>query len=700
MKNRILSIFFILFVNVAVFAQWQQTMGPFSGAVSCFAFSATSVLTGTPDGVYQSLNGGTTWSALNNGMQGIKVRDIAINGSILIACSDNGAYRSTDNGQNWALSNNGFPSGVSGQQVVYKSPAFYFATNSHGLFMSSDNGANWSAVSGLAETEIRVLMVQGDSLWAGTPNGAFLSVNNGAAWSAMNTGLTLPVNPPFNVVAGVFSFFAGGGKIYAGTSAGVYQTPNGGASWIRCSQGLPDSYSGTFPVVISLTKNGSRLYAGVWNQGLFTSDNDGALWDDGNPAMMRRCDKNLLTLKTYGGKVYAGSEQNGGVQITDDNGNTWRSSNTGLPNTTPVALFTDGTNVFTGTSAAGLFSSPDQGLTWRWDTAGISNMQVKAFAVAGSFLFAGTSGGGVFKSTDNSDTWTSANNGLSNSWVYALCHAGSTIYAGTANGGVFVSSDLGASWNNISIPMTSQNVEALAVSGNTIFAGTQEGVYVSANNGVTWQMPGTGIQGVAVVALAISGNKVFAGSPGGGVFVSSDAGNTWTAVNNGLVPVVFSLAVSGSTLFAATAAGVYLTSDNGNLWTNISANIQPFQPVSLAVSDTKLYAGIDSKGIWQRDLAGLVGVAECNAGEDRLRPLLFPNPVKDFLNLEFDLPGDDMIVVTMTDVSGKQSTTLMASEMKSGKHTVALDLSDYAAGSYLMCFSAGKEVISRLIVKE
>jgi hypothetical protein len=42
----------------------------------------------------------------------------------------------------------------------------------------------------------------------------------------------------------------------------------------------------------------------------------------------------------------------------------------------------------------------------------------------------------------------------------------------------------------------------------------------------------------------------------------------------------------------------------------------------------------------------------------------------------------------------------MASEMKSGKHTVALDLSDYAAGSYLMCFSAGKEVISRLIVKE
>ncbi|HQI69280.1 MAG TPA: hypothetical protein PLT47_00915 [Bacteroidales bacterium] len=700
MKNRILSFCFLLFINIAVFAQWQQTMGPFSGAVSCFTFSGTGVYTGTPDGVYQSMNGGNTWTALNNGMQNIKVRDIALNGSTLIACTENGAYRSTDYGQSWALSNNGLPAGVSGQQVVFKSPAYFFATNSHGLFMSSDNGVNWSAVSGLAEMEIRVLLLQGDSLWAGTPNGAFLSVNNGVTWSAMNTGLTLPVNPPFNVVAGVFSFFAGGGKIYAGTSGGVYQTPNGGASWIRCSQGLPDSYSGTFPVVTSLTKNGTRLYAGVWNQGLFTSDNDGTLWDDGNPTMMRRCDKNLLTLKTYGGKVYAGSEQNGGVQITDDNGSTWRSSNTGLPNTTPVALFAAGMNVFTGTSAAGLFSSPDQGLTWRWDTAGISNTQVKAFAVAGSFLFAGTAGGGVFKSANNGDTWTSANGGLSNSWVYALCNAGTTIYAGTANGGVFVSTDFGASWNNISIPMTVQNVETLAANGNTIFAGTSDGVYVSYNNGAAWQAPGTGIQGVAVTSLAFSGGNVFAGSPGAGVFFSSDAGISWTAVNNGIVPVVFSMAASGNHVFAATVTGLFQTSDNGTSWTNISANLPPIPVVSLAVSTTRLYAGVDTKGVWQRDLAGLVGIVENNAEADQTQVVLFPNPVKDILNLELDLASDGLVTITMTEVSGKQSTTLMSSEMKSGRQMIHLNLSEFAAGSYLINFSVARDVFSRIIVKE
>ncbi len=700
MKNRILSFCVLLLVNMAVFAQWQQTMGPFSGAVSCFTFSGASVYTGTPDGVYQSLNGGTTWSALNNGMQHVKVRDIALNGSTLIACGDNGAYRSTDNGQSWALSNNGLPAGVSGQQVVLKFPVYFLATSSHGLFMSSDNGASWSAVSSLPETEIRVLLVQGDSLWAGTPNGAFLSLNNGLIWSAMNAGLTLPVNPPFNLVAGVFSFFAGEGKIYAGTSAGVYQINNGGASWIRCSQGLPDSYSGTFPMVISLTKNGSRLYAGVWNQGLFTSDNDGTLWADGNPTMMRRCDKNLLTLNTNAGKVYAGSEQNGGVQITDDNGSTWRSSNTGLPNTTPVVLGTNGMNVFTGTSSAGLFSSPDQGLTWRWDTAGISNIQVKAFAVAGSLLFAGTSGGGVFKSADNGDTWTSANGGLSNTWVYSLCQTGTTIYAGTANGGVFVSTDFGVSWNNISIPMTVQNVETLAANGNTIYAGTSDGVYVSYNNGAAWQAPGTGIQGMAVTSLAFSGANVFAGSPGAGVFFSSDAGISWTAVNNGIIPVVFSMAASGNHVFAATVSGLFQTSDNGTLWTNVSANLPPIPVVSLAVSTTRLYAGVDTKGVWQRDLAGLVGIAEKTDRVEQTQVVLFPNPVKDILNLKLNLASNDSFIIEITAVSGKLSKTLLTSELKSGKHLIRIDMSTYPAGSYLISFFGDREVFSRIIVKE
>jgi ligand-binding sensor domain-containing protein len=76
---------------------------------------------------------------------------------------------------------------------------------------------------------------------------------------------------------------------------------------------------------------------------------------------------------------------------------------------------------------------------------------------------------------------------------------------------------------------------------------------------IAWQ-PTTGIYGGDVRALAVNpAGHVFAGTFGGGVFRSTNNGNSWVAVNDGLMnPTVRALVVDASgRIFAGTPSGVF-----------------------------------------------------------------------------------------------------------------------------------------------
>jgi hypothetical protein len=61
-----------------------------------------------------------------------------------------------------------------------------------------------------------------------------------------------------------------------------------------------------------------------------------------------------------------------------------------------------------------------------------------------------------------------------------------------------------------------------------------------------------------VSALAVSGTNLFAGLQGGGVYLSTNNGTSWTAVNDGLNNLfVNALLASGTNLIAGTSAGVW-----------------------------------------------------------------------------------------------------------------------------------------------
>jgi len=266
----------------------------------------------------------------------------------------------------------------------------------------------------------------------------------------------------------------------------------------------------------------------------------------------------------------------------------------------------DSTNLFAGTDE-GVFLSTDNDTCWTPVSSGLTIFYViRALAVLDTNLFAGTNGG-VFLSTNNGTNWTPA--GLTYTWINALTVSGTNLFAGT-DSGVFVSTNNGISWTAVKTGMTSFNVRSFAVSDTNLFVSTWGGVFLSTNNGANWTPVNSGLTNSYVYTLAVSGTYLFAGTSDG-VFLSTNNGTSWTQVNSGLPrsTSINTLAVSDTKIFAGTySSGVFLSTDNGSSWTTANTGLTSLNVSTFAISSTNLLAGTFGGGVWRRPLSEMVPI--------------------------------------------------------------------------------------------
>lgn len=118
-------------------------------------------------------------------------------------------------------------------------------------------------------------------------------------------------------------------------------------------------------------------------------------------------------------------------------------------------------------------------------------------------ILAATSGNGIIRSTDGGQRWQAANQGLTNLDVRAIAYHSGNLFAGTFGSGVFRSSDRGLTWTG----------------GDPIDPEIRQ--------------TGLAVPTIASFAINPLNQDIFAGTTGG-VFCSSDLGDRWTFVNQGL----------------------------------------------------------------------------------------------------------------------------------------------------------------------
>lgn len=329
----------------------------------------------------------------------------------------------------------------------------------------------------------------------------------------------------------------------------------------------------------------------------------------------------------------------GNIYRSTDNGSYWNSINA---NITANFIIANGANIFAGTGGGGVYLSNDNGANWRAVNNGLPSilpeLNVSSLAVIGTCLFASIRspvvrqpGLGVFRSSDNGSNWFSSNIGLgsadANVFASGQNGTGNTdIFVGTSNG-VFRSTNNGGSW--ISIGLEKTNISALAINSNgtggiNIFAGTwSNGLFLSTDRGSHWSAVNSGIADTYISALAINSNNsgginlftgnganIFVGTQEGNVYLSSNNGASWSAVNTGLISGsfdwgagIFSLTVNGSNIFACTLAGLFLSTDNGLNWKPMNNGIQSITVNAIAVDsniagNTSVFAGTFPSGVF------------------------------------------------------------------------------------------------------
>jgi photosystem II stability/assembly factor-like uncharacterized protein len=159
----------------------------------------------------------------------------------------------------------------------------------------------------------------------------------------------------------------------------------------------------------------------------------------------------------------------------------------------------------------------------------------------------------------------------------------------------------------------------------TLYIGTGTGpdrVLKSSDGGVTWTAAAAGLPGSTVKVLVIdpaSPQTLYAGNDGGGVFKSTNGGDSWFDINNGLDASsdVTALAIdpdTPSTLYmrGTDNDGVYKTTDGGSSW--IAANVGlPDDDIPVLVVNprvtTTIYAGFDGEGVFKSIDGGASWVA-------------------------------------------------------------------------------------------
>ncbi|MFA5806204.1 MAG: T9SS type A sorting domain-containing protein [Melioribacteraceae bacterium] len=134
-------------------------------------------------------------------------------------------------------------------------------------------------------------------------------------------------------------------------------------------------------------------------------------------------------------------------------------------------------------------------------------------------------------------------------------------------------------------------ITSIVTSGPNIYAGTNSGgLFLSTNNGDSWIA--SGLTDQSINSIAIIGTNLFAGTKNNGVFLSTNQGSNWVSAGLSSYSVT-ALLVNGTNLFAGTYGGVFLSTNNGANWIAYNIGLNNTNVHALAINGNYLFAGTD-----------------------------------------------------------------------------------------------------------
>lgn len=524
-------------------------------------------------GVYESTDNGSTWSLVlagDNDTTGAV--DLAIDplnpNRVFAAMWDHrrqpdlrryggvgsGLYRSIDGGSTWARLTNGMPAagatiGRIGVAVSASNPQRVYAivnqTNGlfQGLYRSEDGGSSWTNLP----TDTKLQDAQASfgwwfgRLWVDPLDQTHVFAAGVALCESKDSGgsFTEHVSPHPDHHAMAWDLKVPG-RVYLGNDGGVYRSDIN-ASNDQWTKAVSQPFTQFYSVDVS-EQDDTRLVGGAQDNGVNRSYG-GTGWNayvmgDGLAALIDPVNQQLVygcfqygncyrsmdggTTTTYFTNVIGSARRNWFAPLQFDPSN-------------PAVLYFGGNRVHRSNNNAASWSviSPDL-------TGGPGQDPSYPFGTITTLAIPKTNPNRILAGTDDSRIWVTPNLGASwtratdpdlpGTWVTRVAFdptndsVAYATFSGFRAGGalpyVLRSTDGGTEWTSITGDLPQAPVNDIVVVGAALYVGTDVGVFRSINGGATWLPAGDALPNVPVTDLEYraASNSLYAATFGRGIF--------------------------------------------------------------------------------------------------------------------------------------------------------------------------------------
>jgi hypothetical protein len=290
-----------------------------------------------------------------------------------------------------------------------------------------------------------------------------------------------------------------------------------------------------------------------------------------------------------------------------------------------------GNNIFAASAGSGFFISSDNGVNWYASNQGLEDLDLFDIFYLNGKLFLGVYHGSYI-SLDSGKTWN-----LSNSLPTNLCfgdflYSNNIFYTVGANSNhyLYSSSDYGINWTLISSNFPSYSISGIFFKDDTLFTYGYNGIYASLDTGKNWiQYAVSGDEYITDVKIK---NDTFYALSTGYIYKILKNNVYWLNKNLSMYfPSEFyfyknSIIVSG----AGEKAGVQITTDNGETWKEINNGLTDLRIISLFLKGNTLFAGTQDSGIYKLDL-NFLSIPEPRTPNPELT--ISPNPGSALLSI-------------------------------------------------------------------
>jgi photosystem II stability/assembly factor-like uncharacterized protein len=142
------------------------------------------------------------------------------------------------------------------------------------------------------------------------------------------------------------------------------------------------------------------------------------------------------------------------------------------------------------------------------------------------------------------------------------------------------------------------DVNCIVVTDSIIFAGTPYGgIYRSSNNGNSWVKSSNGLTDMSVYSLVAKGNYIFAYTLKDGIFRSTNDGLNWTQINNGLTGL-YNPIICGNNIFVGSPSGLCVSAIDQISWTLVNKGPDDNGIYSLATNGSDLFANTNNTSVY------------------------------------------------------------------------------------------------------